>query len=145
MKNLKTLSLAVLALVASASFSFAGKRPNNVDTVLNRLGNEAHPWNAGYLHARNSTTDELVVCSGRCLLAGVIINSGPVASFITIRNSSVADGSGAIVLKAGYAPSNSQPGYNPIVLPILLDKGITLDISSVAGAEEATVLYRDLD
>lgn len=143
-KKIIVLSLALV--VAGISEAFAAKNPASVSVPVNQRGEEAYPDNAGWLHMRNSATSEMVVCSGRCLLRAVIMSTGPSSSYVTIRNSSVADGSGAQVLPLlHFVNPNTAPGNNSVSAPILLDKGITATINSVSNAEEITVEYRDLD
>lgn len=145
MKNMKTLSLTLAAVVLMAGSALAAKNPSLVETPNNQHNMEGHPLNVGYLHSRwVNSSGENAVCSGRCLLAAIIVNTGPLTSMVTLRNTSVANATGAIVLRHKYTVQNSVPGANPIAFPILLDKGITVTINN-AGEEEVTVLYRDLD
>lgn len=144
MKKITTLSLMVMSLL-SASVALAIS-PNNVKVPKNDRGQEAYSDNVGWLHVRDSATSELVVCSGKCLLRAVILNTGPATSRLQIRNTSVADGSGVLVLgDHHFQVINTAPGNNPIAAPILLDKGISVTLSSVSAGEEVTVEYRDLN
>jgi hypothetical protein len=144
-KNLKNSMLAVVAVLGLVANSFAIS-PTSVPTRRDQKGEGANPLYGGYSHMRNSATSEMVVCSGRCLLAAVVLGTGPTTSTLTIRNSSVADGSGAIVIRPRFEVANSGYGQNPNPpLPILLDKGITATLSSISAGEEVTVEYLDLD
>lgn len=145
MKNIKAIGLVALAFVLAAGPALAAKNPTMVETPNNQHAEEAHPLNAGYLHLRNSGTAEHIVCSGRCLLAGIIMGTGPLTSMVEIRNTSVANGSGAAVLIMPFQKLNTEPGNNPVRLPILLDKGISVTIPSASAGEDAVILYRDLD
>lgn len=139
----KKLLLAVVSLGLVAS---AYAAPGSANTRRDQRGNEANPWYGGYANTRLlSTTAEQVVCSGRCLLAGLILNTGPQASQVRIRNSSVANGVGVIVLKHHYSIANTSPGNNPVQLPLDLDKGITVQLTAVSNQEEVVVLYIDMD
>lgn len=142
MNKIKSLSLVLVVALAAAAPSFALR---NEKTVRDQKGEQAHPLSAGFTHMRQSATGELIVCSGRCLLAGLILNTGPRSTEVRIRNSSVANGAGALVLKHKFEQVNTAPGNNPIVLPIILDKGITVSLTAASTEEEVTVLYEDLD
>ena len=136
--------LGLTALIAAMTVpAYAG--PGSVNVRKDQSNNPVDYMSGGYLHKRNSATAEMLVCSGRCLLAGIIVNTGVSTTFLRIRNTSTEGGDGALVLEHRYSQVNTIPGGNPIVLPILLDKGIAIKLSSVTGAEEATVLYLDLD
>lgn len=147
-KNLLSLMvLAALAMVASSAH--AAKNPSRVETPYNSVGGEAHPDNAGWLAQRNSSTEEMIVCSGRCLLRAVIMSTGPTASYVRIRNTAITNGSTSSLILPKYLRFNpsvdSGPGRQPLVAPILLDKGISVQLSSVSADEDVIILYRDLD
>jgi hypothetical protein len=146
MRNLKSLVLVAIVAVGSLALAANAAEPKPRVVPRNQIGAGADPLYGGFLHMRNSGTDEMVVCSGRCLLAAIIMGTGPNTTKLTVRNSSVADGSGATVLYSKFLQSNSQAAVVPLPpLPILLDKGITATISGVNSAEEVTVLYIDMD
>lgn len=145
MNKIKSLSLALVAVVGLSALALAAKSPNNVETPRNQMGQEAHPENAGWLHKRQSATAEMIVCEGRCLLKALILNTGPRTTEVRVRNSSVANGAGALVIKHKFEQVNTAPGNNPIAAPILLDKGITVSMTAASTEEEVEVLYRDLD
>lgn len=146
MNKVKAL-LALTVVLALPVLASAG--PGLVNVRRDQNGFPVDPRNGGYLHMRNSGTSEMIVCSGRCLLAGILMSTGPSSTFITVRNTSVAQGNGALVLPryTRFAQVNTQPGSNNL-LPtggILLDKGISVTLSSVSADEDVTVLYLDLD
>lgn len=145
MKTIKTLSLVALVALGLLAPAYAAKSPVAVEVPVNQFGQEAWADNVGWLHKRNSSTAEMLVCSGRCLLKAVILNTGPLTTKLTLRNTSVENGTGAIVLIHRFAPGNTTPGNNPIPAPILLDKGITMTLSAASTEEEVEVLYRDMD
>ena len=146
MNKIKTLSLAAV-LVASVALAAMASSPQQRVVPRDQNGNPAEPLYGGFLHQRNSATDELIACSGRCVLAALIMGSGPQSSVLTVRNSSVADGGGAIVLRRRFVQSNTQPTEDPFPpYPILLDKGITTTLSNAGSfGEDVVVLYIDLD
>lgn len=146
--NFKTLSLVVAVVLGGALFANAAP-PARVDVPMNQKGVEAHPDNAGYLAMRNSGTSEMVVCSGRCLLKAIIMSTGPTATYLRVRNTALAGGGNNYLILNKYvrfAPSNTAGLVNnPLPAPIILDKGISVELSSVSADEDVTVLYRDLD
>ena len=136
----------LLAILVGLSPSVVLARSGSRDVPRDGEGRSiSHPLYGGFEQTRKLTTGELVVCSGRCVLAGLIMNTGPITSSVRIRNSSVANGAGVLVIKHKYTVANTEPGNNPIRLPILLDKGITVELMAASTEEEVTVLYLDLD
>jgi hypothetical protein len=144
---MKKLILGLTALALLVSAVPAGAYPDRVNARLDQKGQPVDPRYGGYSHMRNSSTGEMGVCSGRCLLAGVMLGTAPNGSPVqlVLRNTSVANASGAIIARIPLVSVNTQPGLNPIGLPILLDKGITATLTSASNGEEVTVLFLDLD
>ena len=147
-KNLLAL-VVVAGLGMIASSAHAVKNPSVVDTPRNSVGGEAHPENAGWIAQRNSSTEEMIVCSGRCLLKAVIMSTGPTATYLQIRNTAITNGSATYLVGPKYLRFNpsvdSGPGRQPLPAPMLLDKGISVKLSSVSADEDVIILYRDLD
>jgi hypothetical protein len=142
-KNLKTLGLAVLVALGAVA-SVVAAPPPAANMRLDQKGNTIPFLVAN--HMRDSATSEMVVCSGRCVLAAIWQGTGPVTSSVQIRNSSVADGSGALVAIRRFEVSNSGYSQNSTPpYPILLDKGITVTLPAASNGEEVTVEYLDLD
>lgn len=145
MKKIKTLGL--LALVVGMAASAMAAVPK-VNTPRDQRGDGAFSDYAGYSHMRNSGSSEMIICSGRCLLKAILMSTGPSTSYISVRNSSVAQGNGALVLPryTRFFQVASGPGSNnPVSHPILLDKGITVTLSAITSDEDVTVLYLELD
>lgn len=146
MNTIKTLSLIGLIALGLAAPAVAAVNPSSVIVPLNQRNEEAFPENVGYLHMRNSATSEMIVCTGRCLLKAILMSTGPISSYVTLRNTSVAQGNGAKVIDLlAFNPLNTGPAGGRIELGILLEKGISATLSSVSNNQEITVLYRDLD
>ena len=89
-------------------------------------------------------TSAAMVCTGKCLLLGVIRETGAPSQTILLRNTITADNV--------YVPNllpliHFQPDTgahdNPIAFPVLFSAGIAADQSVSGGG--ATVIYVDLD
>ena len=143
-KNLKSLGLAAFFVVGLVGSAFAF--PHKVNTPRNQRDQEPHPFYGGYSWVYNSATAEMLVCSGRCLLAGLIMNTGPATTEVRVRNTSVIDGTAArLAMIYPFRNHNSEPGNNPIRLPMLFSNGITVKLNAASTGEAVTVLYLDLD
>ena len=143
-KNLKSLFLAGLAVVGLVGSAFA--LPHKVNTPRNQNDQEPNPGYGGYQWVRNSATAEMLVCSGRCLLAGIIASTGPDGSEIRVRNTGVIDGTAArLAFIASFNPQNTAPSGNMVPYPMLFENGIAVKLSAASTGEEVTVLYLDLD
>lgn len=108
-------------------------------------GRIMHPLYGGYDWVYKSDTAEQVICTGKCLLAGLITNTGASTVTLTIRNTSVANGTGPQVLPLLKYDPQTGVARNALVLPLVLSQGISAQLSSVANAEAVTVVYIDLD
>ena len=147
MKNLKNLTLAVLAALAVASSAYAVQ---NRKVPTDQKGMPiAHPLYGGYSVKYVTGTSETMVCSGKCLLAGLIRSTGPVNTVVTIRATGTADGAGEIAIpKVHYQPDTGAHD-NPIPLPVIISSistgGMSATLSSNSAQETLGVLYLDLD
>lgn len=147
MKNLKNLTLAVvaaLAVVASANAVQNRKVPNDQKGMP-----IAHPLYGGYSVKYISNTTETMVCSGKCLLAGMIRSTGSVNTVVTIRATGTADGGGEVwIPKVHYQPDTGAHD-NPVPLPVIVSSistgGMSAALSSTSQGETLGVLYLDLD
>jgi len=143
-KTFKSLALGALVVVGLVGNALAAS--HRVNSPRNQRGEEPHPLYGGYEYKFNSATAEMIVCTGRCLLAGIIMNTGPAGTEIRVRNSSVVDGTtGSYALIYPFRVHNSEPGNNPIRLPMLFSNGITVKLNAASTGEAVTVLYLDLD
>lgn len=140
-KNLKSLGLAVLVVVGLVGSGFAAA-PHKVNTPRNQRDQEPNPYYGGYSWVRNSSTTEMLVCSGKCLLAAILRNTGASSTEVRVRNSGLIDGTaGSYALIYPFSATNSEPGGNPIRLPMVFSSGITVKLTSTSLGEEVTVLY----
>ena len=136
------MALAVLTVGAGA---VPGVRPRKLLPVDERGEPINDPLYGGYSYKKVSTTTEAMVCTGKCVLAGLIMSTGPTASAVQMRDTSTADGGGTVVLPFIRFERESQPGNNPIVLPVISDSGWSIKLTAASTGEEATALYIDLD
>ena len=141
------LSLAIVAFVGLGAFA-APKFRTPVDGRGNPI---AHPLYGGYTFARITNSSENLVCSKKCLLAGLIRSTGPEQHYILIRDTGTADGGGTQALPLiTFQTSDSNPYVNPIAFPVIFTNGISVEMDRRSGAAlttdvEFTVLYIDLD
>lgn len=145
MKNMTKLFLA-LALLSGVGVAFADN--DSVMAPAGRRGVDVHPLYGGFKATRISSTSETLVCSGRCILGGVYMSSGPAASHILFRDSGTADNTTSIALKLmhlGFVDSNTDAYGNKIPMPIRTNSGIVAKLSAASSNEEALVLFIDGD
>ena len=122
------------------------------NTAKNQRGEEVHPDYGGYETTRiagGGVAGQVLACTGRCVLAGLIPTTGGAGTLVYIYDTSVA-GAGAgttnerLKLTWGFTPVSTSPTV-AIPKPIRFTNGIVLQLSSVAASEAVTVLYVDLD
>lgn len=146
MKNMTKLILA-LALLSGVGVAFADN--DSVLAPAGRRGVDAHPLYGGYKATRLSSTSEVLICSGRCILGGLYMSSGALASHVLLRDSIAADGTTSIATKMlmlGFVETNTAAHGNKIERPIRTSNGIVGKLSAVGSFnEEVVVLYIDGD
>lgn len=139
----KLISFVVLSLVASSAMADTFV----ANTAKNQRGEEVRAEYGGYDARRVYATDEVVVCSGRCVLAGLLANTGAASTLINVYDTSVAGALAAAELKviSNFDLSQTGTAAQRIHRPIRFSKGISVKLTSVAAGESVTVLYVDLD
>lgn len=145
MKNMTKLILA-LALLSGVGVAFADN--DSVMAPAGRRGVDVHPLYGGYKATRLASTTETLICSGRCILGGLYMSSGAVASQVMFRDSGTADGTlllTAKMLMVGFVQTNTAAHGNKIAAPIRTSNGITAKLNDVTLNEEVTILYIDGD
>ena len=144
-KKINLLMLAGMIVLGNVTAALA--LPYVQNTPRNQRGEEPNPYFFGYQNSRVAgATTELVICSGRCVLVATILGTGPATSELRIRNTSVADGdTNRISIKHRFLVQNSEPGNNPIRLPLLMQNGITAQLTAASSQEEAVIVYLDID
>lgn len=144
MKKLISLVIisAVLGINAKADTYVA-------NTAKNQRGEEVRSEYGGYdatrIAAAGSAGEE-VVCTGRCVLAGILLSNGAAAATVTFYDTSVAGVSGtprAKLIQNFNVTETSSAQRLP--RPIRFSNGIAVRLSSIAAGEHVTVLFVDLD
>jgi hypothetical protein len=139
---MKKILLGLMAVVFLAGVAGAIQARR---TPMDRRGDPiAHPLYGGADAVYHSGTTQQMVCTGKCLLLGVIRETGVTSTYLLLRNTISADGT----LAANLVPLiHFQPDTgahdNPIAFPVLFSAGISAD-SNATGAG-AAILYLDLD
>jgi hypothetical protein len=145
----KNILIAVLAVIATVGYGYTANLVKNVSTVLlSERGNEVlHPGAIGKSYKHLASATGVVVCTGKCLLFDVILDSGATSSYATIEDTYTAEaGTNSVFVAAfGGAGVTKALSVGSMAFPVTFDYGITLDLSSVAAGEHATVIYKDLD
>lgn len=144
----KLLSLALVSLVLG--LGVVAKADTFVaNTAKNQRGEEVDPDYGGYDATRIAAAGangEEVVCTGRCVLAGILMSAGAGSATVTYYDTSVAGVSGAARAKLIQPFFASETGpANRLPRPIRFSNGIAVRLSSIASSEAVTVLYVDLD
>ena len=150
MKKLLGIAL-VLGVLGSGMVAKADTFVAN--TAKNQRGAEVHPDYGGYDSTRVATAgvgSAQVVCTGRCILAGLIPSTGAAGSAMYFYDTSVAALAGNMVaarlaLSAPFGPLETSVAINRVPRPIRFTNGITVQLNSVSAGESVTVLYVDLD
>lgn len=137
--NKVTLSLVLLSgLVAGASFA---AQPS-ITTPKSDKGAEIDPLYGGYKATYIADLAEQVVCSGRCLLADVIMTTGPRTSQVAIKDTSVANGTGKLMIPVRTFDGETS-ARTSLLRPIRSVNGITIKLNAVSQGEGVTILYLD--
>lgn len=113
-----------------------------------QFGRAASAEYAGYNVTRVYATDEVVVCTGRCVLAGVLPSTGAAATLMSFYDTSVAGALAAAELKYFSNFDTSQTGTattRGAHKPMRFHKGISAKLSSISAGESVSVLWVDLD
>jgi len=144
MKKLQYALLALFLFGLVPGMSFADT--TTVNTPKSEKGDEVNPLYGGYMYRRLAgSTTEILVCSGKCLLAGVLMNTGPATSALRLRDSGTADGTpdqAALILRLGFNVIDTSPSFRKVDIGARTVNGITAKLNTATnGVEEATILY----
>lgn len=143
-KMRKLLALLLVAVVLGSGSLAWAVQLRNVPRDQNNAP-MGHPLYGGYQYYRKTYLAEQVICTSKCLLAGLVMSTGVNTNRVRIRDTSGQDGGGTIVFDPIRFEPNSQVGRNPIVLPVLMENGISVEFTNITNAENVTVIYLDLD
>lgn len=140
----KLISLVVASMVFGLSASADTFVAN---TAKNQRGEALDAQYGGYEATRIYTTAEQVVCTGRCVLAGLLMTSGTAGTRVNIYDTSVTGALAAAELKVIADFSSDQTGAATprVSRPVRFTKGISVRLGTIAAGESVTVLYVDLD
>ena len=104
----------------------------------------SHPLYGGADAVYHTGTSAQMVCTGKCLLLGVIRETGVTSTYLLLRNTITADDTlAANLLPLIHFQPDTGAHDNPIAFPVLFSAGIAAD-SNATGAG-AAILYLDLD
>lgn len=134
-RMLGLLTALVLAMPAQAYRNRALPNDGRGDPI-------AHPLYGGYDFVRVTGTTETLVCSGKCVLAGLLMATGATTNYVLVRDSIAADAAGTKVALLTRFERDTRPSWNMLSLPVFMDSGITVKLDA---AGDVTVLYIDLD
>lgn len=142
MKKLLSLTLVSLVLglgVEAKADTFVA------NTAKNQRGDEVSADYGGYdatrIAAAGSAGEE-IACSGRCVLAGILMSGG--SGTVTFYDTSVAGVSAAARTKLIHTFQASETGpATRLPRPIRFSNGIGVRLST--AGDSVTVLYVDLD
>lgn len=143
----KSLSLALismfLGLQASADTYIA-------NTAKNQRGEEVSSEYGGYDSTRvtSQLANDEVVCTGHCILAGLIPSTGAVGNLILVYDTSVANVSavGRLKLTSSFWPTDTGPAMMyRVPRPIRFTNGIAVRMANTSAGENVTVLFIKVD
>lgn len=117
-------------------------------TARNQRGAEVHPLFAGFAATRIAEVPEQMVCTGHCVLGGLVMGTGNAGQEVYLFDTGAAHGAAVggtyMKLKQRFY-FDTQPARDRVPLPIRFNNGISIRLSSIAAGEQVTVLYLDLD
>lgn len=148
----KMISIVLVSLVLGSS---AGVQADTwvANTAKNQRGLEVHPDYGGFDATRITSPKGEMVCTGRCVLAGLIPSTGIVGALYYVYDTAVvnpeATGSSIndrLKVVGNFWPMDTGgPGQPRVPKSIRFVNGIYVRLSSIAGGENVTVLYSDAD
>ena len=110
---------------------------------LDQHGNPMSASYAGYKSSHTAIAGEIIVCSGRCLLAGISMSTGANATFLRIKDTAIV---GSALTSNMLVPTirfeTDSSAYNKkIPVPVRADNGITVQLSGIGTLEEVSIYY----
>ena len=118
------------------------------NTAKNQRGEAVSSEYGGFDAKRIYSTSEEVVCTGRCVLAGVLPGTGPAATIVYFYDTSATGALAAAELKyySNFEPTmTGTAAIRAGMKPMRFSKGISVKLASITANESVTVLYVDLD
>lgn len=146
---MKMKMLLALVLLSGIGAGVVHADNDSIMAPAGRRGVDVHPLYGGYKVTRISSTSDTLVCSGRCVLGGLYMSTGPNASVVLIRDSGTADGTISKATRMTptipFSPDNTAARGNKIEAAIRTSNGIVVRLSAASTDEEAYVLFIDGD
>lgn len=138
--NTKNIVISVLGIMLLASLAIAQIMPRFAPPV-DRNGVQLHPgyYGRSYKTLSNSTT-ETVVCSGKCVVHGILLSSGAATNYLIVKDTTTADGSGTTFMTIPMPGANLNS--NILTVPFKTTKGLTIDANAADGY--TAVVFYDL-
>lgn len=148
----KIINIGLVSLVLSASM-VAQADTWVANTAKNQRGEETRSDYGGYDSTRVAAAGvaaSQVICTGRCILAGLIPSTGAAGSEMRFYDTSVAGLAGNMVvgrlaLTTQFPATETNVAYPRVTRPLRFVNGITVQLNSIGAGENVTVLYVDLD
>jgi len=144
MKNVIALGLAVVMGMGALAYAAPQRSfPSQKDGSA-----VAHPLYGGYSYFLETNATESMVCTGKCLLAGIYRSTGAASSSVKVRGTAAIGGTDAELMFPALNFHLAETNYasaNPVFLGLVSSDGISVDISSVGAGEHVVVIYIDLD
>jgi hypothetical protein len=135
----KLIGLALLMSMSVSAFAQVGA----VNVPHDQKGYAVHPDFGGYKYYYSNTIAENVICTGRCLLAGLYMATGPATVAVWLRDTAQANGSAAstLLFPRRRFSVDTDSVNNLIQRPIRSTNGISIQTPTTAG--EVVVVYMD--
>ena len=142
MKKALALLLAVAVLGSAAPADAVQKRNVPRDQNDNAISS---PWYGGYQYFRATSSAEVMVCTGLCLVAALIMSTGPSTVALMLRDTAQANGSATAIGPVRFEADGTGARLPVIHLPVVFNNGISADLNGTLTDEAATILFLDLD
>ena len=135
------LALFLFGLVPGVSIADTG----TVNTPKSEKGEEVHPFYGGYRYKRITGTTDTLICSGNCVLAELIMGTGPATSSLRLRDTLTADGTAdnaATVMILQFRGADTAGTVQKINRPLRSTYGWAGKLNAGAnGTEEVIAVY----
>lgn len=142
MRKVLALLLAVAVLGSAATADAVQKRNVPRDQNDNPI---ASPWYGGYQYFRATASAEVMVCSGRCLVAALIMSTGPSTMALILRDTAQANTSATAIGPIRFEADGTGARLPVIHLPVVFTNGISADLNGETADSAVTILFLDLD
>lgn len=149
MRNLKKSLVLLLALALLPIGAFAARKVRLPQGPRDYVQNACE---GGSDYFRESNATESLVCTGHCVLCGIIMSTGANTTRLIIRNTGTADSGTVLDGATAIGPIyfrvlDTESSRNRwLARPMIFDSGgISVTVDSVGSGEWAVLQYLDLD